>query len=154
MISMRSIYALKALSVLARERQKENFLIAELAQAENIPKKFLEAILLSLKVKGILISKKGPKGGYSLAKPPDKLTIGCIIEALEGDMSPIQCLNGAAVHAGCPECADEDACGVRLVMGEVKEAVGSVLDTVTLADMLHRSASVREQQRNVIDYAI
>jgi Rrf2 family protein len=153
MISMRSIYALKALSVLARERQKENFLISELAQAENIPKKFLEAILLSLKVKGILASKKGPKGGYSLAKSPDNLTIGSIIEALEGDLSPIQCLNGAA-HAGCPECLDEDSCGVRLVMGEVKQAVGSVLDTVTLSDMLRRSASVREQQLNVIDYAI
>jgi Rrf2 family protein len=153
MISMRSIYALKALGVLARNQQKDSFLIADLARAENIPKKFLEAILLSLKVKGILASKKGPKGGYSLARSPDTLTIGCIIEALEGDLSPIQCLNGAA-HAGCPECFDESSCGVKLIMTDVKQAVGSILDTVTLADMLSRSQSVREQQTNIIDYSI
>jgi len=153
MISMRSIYALKALTALARERHKDNFLIADIAHAENIPKKFLEAILLSLKVKGILASKKGPKGGYSLAQPADKLTIGHIIETLEGDLSPIQCLNGAS-HAGCPECLDENSCGVKLVMADVKQAVGSVLDTVTLADMLSRSETVRAQQTNIIDYAI
>lgn len=153
MISMRSIYALKALGVLARERHKDSFLIAEIAQAENIPKKFLEAILLSLKVKGILASKKGPKGGYSLAKPAESLTIGDIIEALEGDLSPIQCLNGAA-HAGCPECTDESSCGVKLIMADVKLAVGSILDTVTLADMLTRSETVRAEQTTIIDYAI
>ena len=153
MISMRSIYALKALSVLARDRQKDSFLIAELAHAENIPKKFLEAILLSLKVKGILASKKGPKGGYSLAQSPNTLTIGSVIEALEGDLSPIQCLNGAA-HANCPECLDETSCGVKLVMGDVKQAVSAILDTVTLADMLQRSESARKTRLNVIDYAI
>lgn len=153
MISMRSIYALKALGVLARERHKDSFLIAEIAQAENIPKKFLEAILLSLKVKGILASKKGPKGGYSLAKPAESLTIGDIIEALEGDLSPIQCLNGAA-HAGCPECTDESSCGVKLIMADVKLAVGSILDSVTLADMLSRSETVRAEQTTIIDYAI
>jgi Rrf2 family protein len=153
MISMRSIYALKALGVLARERHKDSFLIAEIAQAENIPKKFLEAILLSLKVKGILASKKGPKGGYSLAKPAESLTIGDIIEALEGDLSPIQCLNGAA-HAGCPECNGDSNCGVKLIMADVKFAVGSILDTVTLADMLSRSESARAEQTAIIDYAI
>lgn len=153
MISMRSIYALKALSVLARERHRESFLIADLARAEHIPKKFLEAILLSLKVKGILVSKKGPKGGYSLAKSPDTLTIGHIIEALEGDMSPIQCLN-RTTQTSCPECADESSCGVRLVMSDVKNAVGTVLERVTLSDMLQRSQSVREKQSNIIDYNI
>lgn len=153
MISMRSIYALKALGVLARERHKDSFLIAEIAQAENIPKKFLEAILLSLKVKGILASKKGPKGGYSLAKPAESLTIGDIIEALEGDLSPIQCLNGAA-HAGCPECNGESSCGVKLIMADVKLAVCSILDSVTLADMLSRSETARAEQTAIIDYAI
>ena len=152
MISMRSIYALKALSVLARER-RDNANIADLAKAEHIPKKFLEAILLSLKVKGILVSKKGPKGGYSLAKPPDTLTIGHIIEALEGDLSPIQCLNGST-QPSCPECVDESSCGVRLVMSDVKQAVGAVLETVTLSEMLDRSDSVREQRHKVIDYSI
>lgn len=153
MISMRSIYALKALSVLARERHRDSFMIAELAEAENIPKKFLEAILLSLKVKGILASKKGPKGGYSLAKSPQELTIGHVIEALEGDLSPIQCLNGRA-HASCPECTGESTCGVRLVMSDVKQAVSSILDTVTLADMQQRSESAHKMRTGIVDYVI
>lgn len=153
MISMRSIYALKALSVLARNRQKGNLLIAELAQEENIPKKFLEAILLSLKVKGILASKKGPKGGYMLARSPDELTIGNIIQALQGDLSPIQCLNGAA-HASCPECVGQTTCGVRLIMADVQEAICSILDTVTLSDMLHRSHMERQKRMAIIDYSI
>jgi len=153
MISMRSIYALKALGVLARDRQKESFLIAELASAENIPKKFLESILLSLKVKGILTSKKGPKGGYSLAKAPHTLTVGSIVEALEGDLSPIQCLNGTA-HPSCPECVDETTCGVRLIMADVKTAVCAVLYTVTLSDMLDRSETERQKLMALIDYAI
>lgn len=153
MVSMRSIYALKALSVMARTAERESFLIVELAAAENIPKKFLEAILLSLKVKGFLSSKKGPKGGYSLARSPEELTVGSILEALEGDLSPIQCLNGTG-HTGCPKCTDDQACGVKLVMADVKESLSSLLYSVTLADMLEKSEYERQKIAEALDYSI
>ena len=89
MISMRSKYAIKALTYMARTRDKESFLIAELAEAENIPKKFLEAILLTLKSQGILNSRKGPGGGYWLARLPAAITLGNIIRAFEGDLAPV-----------------------------------------------------------------
>ena len=88
MVSMRSKYALKALSFMARTKDKDSFVIAELAVAENIPKKFLEAILLTLKSQGILASRKGPGGGYWLAKAPSAITIGSIIRSFEGDLAP------------------------------------------------------------------
>jgi Rrf2 family protein len=153
MISMRSKYALKALSYLARSRDKDTYLIAELAEAENIPKKFLEAILLTLKSQGILSSRKGPGGGYWLAKPPSSLTIGSIVRAFEGDLAPVKCLSENSSGA-CPECSDLATCGTRLVMADVQKAVSSVLDTVTLADMLERSEFERQRLTRQLDFAI
>ena len=153
MISMRSKYGLKALSFMARTQGKESFLIADIAQAEGIPKKFLEAILLTLKNNGILSSRKGPGGGYSLAKSPATLTIGSIVRSFEGDLAPVQCLSETQ-HASCPECVDEELCGIKLVMADVSAAVAAVLDNVTLADMLQRSEFARQKRTQVVDFAI
>lgn len=153
MISMRSKYGLKALAYMARTLGKDSFLIAEIAQAEGIPKKFLEAILLTLKNNGILSSRKGPGGGYSLAKTPAAITVGEVIRAFEGDLIPLQCLS-ASVQAACPECVDEDTCGIKLVMADAERALSSVLDSVTLADMLQRSEFERQRREQVVDFAI
>lgn len=153
MISMRSKYALKALSAMASVKDKDLFLIADIAQAENIPKKFLEAILLTLKSQGILSSRKGPGGGYALAKPANAITIGNIIRAFEGDLAPVQCLNESASGA-CPECGDLVSCGIRLVMTDVHTAVSGILDAVTLAEMLERSEFERQKRSKHLDYAI
>ena len=153
MISMKTKYALRALSAMARNSDKGAFLIADLARTENIPKKFLEAILLILKNQGILASRKGPGGGYSLAKSPASLTIGSIVRAFEGDLAPVQCLSESA-RGTCQECGNDPSCGIRLVMAEVMNAVSSVLDKVTLADMLDRSEVERQKISQLIDYAI
>lgn len=150
---MRSKYGLKALAYMARTLSKDSFLIAEIAQAEGIPKKFLEAILLTLKNNGILSSRKGPGGGYSLAKTPAAITVGEVIRAFEGDLIPLQCLS-ASVQAACPECVDEDTCGIKLVMADAERALSSVLDSVTLADMLQRSEFERQRREQVVDFAI
>ena len=153
MVSMRSKYALKALSFMARSTDRETFLIAELAEAENIPKKFLEAILLTLKSQGILNSRKGPGGGYWLAKAPASITIGSIIRSFEGDLAPVQCL-GEHASGACPECTDLSTCGTRLVMADVHKAVTSIVDSVTLADMLERSEFERQKLTQHLDFAI
>lgn len=153
MISMRSKYAIKALSYMARTREKDSFLIAELAAAENIPKKFLEAILLTLKSQGILASRKGPGGGYWLAKTPATITLGSVIRAFEGDLAPVQCLSENASGA-CPECHDAATCATRLVMADVQKAVSSIVDTVTLADMIERSEFERQRLSKQLDFSI
>jgi Rrf2 family protein len=153
MISMRSKYALKAIAYMARTRDKDSFLIADIAKAEGIPKKFLEAILLTIKNCGILSSRKGPGGGYSLAKSPYEITIGAVIRAFEGDLIPLQCLSESA-HAPCPECIDEDTCGIKLVMSDVEKALSSILDSTTLADMIQRSEFERQKRQHVVDFAI
>jgi Rrf2 family protein len=153
MISMKTKYALKALAVLAESRNRGALQIAELASGENIPKKFLEAILLTLRNQGVLASKKGPGGGYTLAVEPAALTIGKIVRTFEGDLAPVQCL-GDTSPARCAECADMGTCGVRLVMAEVKTAVSAVLDRTTLADMIERSEHARQKSLKLLDYAI
>jgi Rrf2 family protein len=153
MISMRSKYGLKALAYMARTKDKDSFLIADIAREEGIPKKFLEAILLTLKNNGILSSRKGPGGGYSLAKNPAALTVGAIVRSFEGDLAPVQCLSETQ-HASCPECLDEATCGIKLVMADVAAAVSAVLDNVTLADMLQKSEFERQKLSQLMDFAI
>ena len=153
MISMKTKYALLAIAALARTTDREALLIADLARMENIPKKFLEAILLTLKNQGILSSRKGPGGGYSLAVSPASLTIGRVVRAFEGDFAPVPCLADTA-PVKCAECNEMATCGIRLVMADVKQAVSSVLDMTTIADMLERSEHERQKVSRLLDFSI
>lgn len=153
MLSKKSTYGLRALMNLARNLERGQVLISELARDENIPKKFLEAILLTLKNGGILSSRIGKGGGYSLSVAPRVLTVGRIVKILEGDLAPVSCLSGTNPVC-CDECDDVASCGIRLVMADVQSAMNSVLDTVTLAEMVERSDAARLASRKVFDYSI
>ena len=153
MISKKTKYALKALEHLARHANDGPILISELAEAGGIPKKFLEAILLSLRKGGILQSRIGKGGGYSLALDARRITIGSVVRILEGDFAPVQCLSDTS-YTRCEECGDEASCGIRLVMADVKRAMAEVLDSVTLADMLERTDNERAKHARIIDFAI
>ncbi len=153
MISNKTKYALKALEHLARHANDGPILISELAEAGGIPKKFLEAILLSLRKGGILQSRIGKGGGYSLALDARRITIGSVVRILEGDFAPVQCLSDTS-YTRCEECGDEASCGIRMVMADVKKAMAEVLDSVTLADMLERTDNERAKHARIIDFAI
>ena len=153
MISKKTIYAFKALIHLAGTPSGQPVLIADLARDENIPKKFLEFILLSLRKGGLLQSRIGKGGGYTLALPSNRITIGSIVRILEGDIAPVQCLS-TTNYARCEECQDEATCGIRLTMADVNVALSTVLDSLTLADMIERSKAERNKIKNVVDYNI
>lgn len=153
MISKKTKYALKALGYLAEHSTGEPILISELAKEENIPRKFLEAILVALRKGGVLKSKIGKGGGYMLALPPAGITIGKVVGILEGGFALVECLNDN-VKAVCEECGDPSCCGIRLVMGDVKKAIDSVLESTTLADMVERSDVARQQKSKIMDYSI
>ncbi len=153
MISKKTKYALKALSYLAEHSTGAPILISELAKEENIPRKFLEAILVALRKGGVLKSKIGKGGGYMLASPPSDITIGKVVGVLEGGFALVECLNDN-VRVECEECGDPACCGIRLVMSDVKTAIDSVLETTTLADMVDRSEAARQQKSRVMDFSI
>lgn len=153
MITKKTKYALKALSYLATHSTGEPILISELAKEENIPRKFLEAILVALRKGGVLKSKIGKGGGYMLALPPESISIGKIVNVLEGGFALVECLNDN-VKAECNECGDPLCCGTRLVMIDVKKAIDSVFESTSLADMVARSDLAHKQQLNIVDYNI
>ncbi|MSN24900.1 MAG: Rrf2 family transcriptional regulator [Geobacter sp.] len=153
MLSKKTKYALKALTYLAHQPADEPVLISELAREEDIPRKFLEAILLTLKNSGILHSKIGKGGGYFLAREARHITIGSIIKVLEGGYAPVQCLNETASQ-GCDECGEPSSCGIRLVMSDVMQAMAAVLETTTLADMIERAGNAELARSKVVDFSI
>jgi Rrf2 family protein len=143
-LSNRSKYGLKALLVLAGEKSRGPMLIADLAEREDMPKKFLEAILLELKRRGLVESKKGKGGGYFLRRRPDEITFGDVIRALDGPLAAVSCVSQTA-YMPCDECPDEKTCGVRLAMKKVRDATADILDHTTLADV---SAQVARKRRS------
>lgn len=151
MISKKTKYALKAMLYLARERDKGPILIADLARDERIPKKFLELILLALKNAGVLQSKKGKGGGYYLAQSPREISMGRIIRILEGPLAPVQCVSETS-YSRCEECDDEWSCGIRLVMKDVRDAMATILDGATLADVLERVEREKQKKDGVLFY--
>jgi Rrf2 family protein len=134
-ISKRTQYGLKAVLALGRRYGEGPVLIATLAAEETIPLKFLEGILLELKGRGVLESKKGKGGGYQLGRPPSSITIGSIIRLLEGPLAPLPCASERAFKA-CEDCEDVELCGTRMIMRQVRDAIAAVLDKTTLADLM------------------
>jgi Rrf2 family protein len=116
--------------------------IKEIAEREGIPAKFLEQILLTLKNAGLLHSKMGVGGGYYLARSPEEISLGHIVRVLDGPLAPVKCVSQMAYEpCGCP---DEETCGLRLVMLDVRNAIAQVLDGTSLTDVLERVDLARE----------
>ena len=152
-LSRKARYALRALYALANDESGGPVLIADLAEREHIPHKFLELILLELRNAGILRSKKGKGGGYALARPAREVTLGQIIRVVDGPLAPIPCVSERA-YVRCEECVSEETCGTRMVMKEVRDAIAKILDGTTLADVCERVAKVGRGRGAHVAYSI
>ena len=131
-ISRKSEYALRALVSLARERRSWG--IQELSERENIPVKFLEQILLALRHAGLLTSKRGVGGGYTLHRAADEITIAEIVRIFDGPLAPVPC--AAERPAEKCTCPDPRTCPVRLLMTRVRADLAAALESQTISDML------------------
>ncbi len=144
-LSKRGEYGLKAIIDLASQDEPTAVSqIKDIAARQQIPVKFLEQILLTLKNAGLLRSRAGVGGGYSLAKAPDEITLGQVVRTLDGPLAPISCVSQMA-YERCV-CDDEATCGLRLTMLDVRNAIADILDQTTLADV---STRVENAQRAV-----
>jgi len=146
MLTKKSKYGLKAMLMLAEESGHGPVLVADLADRQHLPRKFLEAILLELKRHGLLHSKKGRGGGYLLGRAPDAITVGQIIRVLEGPLALVPCVSQTA-YMRCEECQDEKTCGVRLAMKDVRDATAEILDHMTLAGLNGQVGQARRRKR-------
>src|SRR5262245_55693015 len=141
LISQKAKYALRALVALAKEG--DSLMISEIAARKNIPRKFLEQILLEMKRHGIVHSRRGKLGGYSLLMPPDKITYGQVLRIIDGPIAPLPCLSRIA-YRRCADCKSEEACEIRRVFGRVAESAREVLDRTPIADSLSASPLERK----------
>ncbi len=133
-LSKRGEYGLRALQYLVLHDDHEPVTNKELALQCNIPAKFLEQILLTLKHGHIVHSQKGPQGGYVLARPAQEITLAEVVRLLDGPLAPIPCVSETAFEpCGCPDMA---ACGLRRVMKEVRDVVANLMENTTLADLV------------------
>lgn len=138
MISQKAKYALKAVVALARADPSQIVIIGDLAEQENIPKKFLEQILLDLKHHGIVASRRGKAGGYALLKSPRDITYGEVLRIVDGPIALLPCLSRMA-YRRCEDCSDESSCEVRRTFAAVAEASRSILDSTSIATSLKTS---------------
>jgi len=133
MLTAKGKYGLKALVYLAQMPPGQLALVADVAQANSIPKKFLDAILGELRNAGMVQSRKGKGGGYRLARLPEEIKVGSIVRVLDGPLAPIPCASHTRYEA-CDDC-DVATCQVRHMMLDVRNAIAEVLDQTTLAQM-------------------
>ncbi len=134
-LSEKGEYALRALLDLTMAQALDRALVplSALAEAQKMPATFLEQILAELRHAGFLSSTRGKYGGYSLARPASKIHIGEIVRLIDGPLAPIGCASVTA-YERC-SCPDEQHCGLRLIMMDVRNAISNVLDRYTLAQL-------------------
>lgn len=147
-VSKRGEYALRALIDfgLADALGRPMLQVSELAAKEDLPVKFLEQILMQLKTGGYLESRRGKHGGYLLARPPENICIGQVIRLIDGPLAPIACVSQSA-YERC-SCPDEEHCGLRILMLDVRNAISNILDRFTLADIVE--VTLRKMRKNKV----
>ena len=142
---------MRALLDLSLREDAKATLIQDIADRQNIPLKFLQQILSSLKVAGFLQSRKGPGGGYVLAKPPEEITLGAVIRAMDGSLAPISCVSVTNFQdCGCP---NPSTCVLRVTFKEVRDAMARVLDETTFAELRDRQRAA-DGVPSILDYVI
>lgn len=130
-ISMKTDYALRALFTLVEHYNGTPIPIRELARRNDIPKRFLEQIMLALKAQGWVDSIAGMRGGYVLSKNPSKITMGEVVRHFDGILAPISCVS----VSGYKRCSQEPVCRFRRVFFDIRNYVTSVMDRSTLAEV-------------------
>lgn len=146
MLSMKAKYALKALVLMAKN-DGEQMHVKGIAEQENIPYKFLEAIFSELKRHGIVNSRRGASGGYVLAKDARKIMAGDVIRLIDGPLAPIRCASLTA-YQPCEDCPDEEQCALHDVMLEVRSALSSVLDSRSIFELSQYKQRKRRRSGN------
>jgi Rrf2 family protein len=135
MLSQKGRYALHALFVLAERGGDEPMLIADIAEAAHVPRKFLEQILVELKKRGIVRSQRGRAGGYQLGRAPKDISFADVIRVTDGPLALSPCVSVTAYHR-CGDCLDEKTCVIRKALLLARDATAQALESRTLASVL------------------
>jgi len=144
LISAKGRYALRCMLDISLNGTEDNVKIKDIAERQDIPLKYLEQIVSTLNKAGFVKGKKGPNGGYRLSRPPEEYTVGMIIKVIEGNTAPVSCL--------ADDCGRSDKCVSMILWKKLNDAVNSVLDGTTLADMMDWSSRGQLIEIEIPDY--
>lgn len=142
MISKKTKYAINALVYLAKQDDNKPIRISNISESQNIPQKFLEAILLDLKKAGILASKKGKGGGYYMLKAPKEINLAEVMRLFDGAIALLPCVT-YNYYERCEECIDEETCGIRDVFYEVRNKTVELLKKADLEQIIKREGNLK-----------
>lgn len=136
MLSKKALYAVRALTALAKA-EPEAMTTAQIAGSHDLPRKFLEAILLDLKRAGITTSSRGRDGGYRLNRPAGSISLADIIRTIDGPLAMMPCASVTS-YRPCDDCVDVEACRIRKVFARGRDAVAAVFEGTSVADLVDR----------------
>ena len=138
MFSTKAEYGIHVMAHLARTRGEEPVSLGAIAEAEGLPLAYLEHLVQRLRRAGLVESRRGAHGGYSLARPAESIPMADVVRALEGDIAPIDCIasdpDGKLVCSR--EAADERACPTKLLWTRVQGSIVRTLNEITLAELV------------------
>lgn len=151
MLTSKAKYALKAMIDLAAQTGGEArpVFIGDVAARQDIPRRFLENILLELRKHGLVVSHRGKMGGYALARSPDLITFADVIRAIDGPLALTPCTSRTS-YRRCEDCRDEVTCALRKTLLQVRDASAAILERTTLAEAAGGPLSVPAPARHVI----
>lgn len=135
MLSQKARYALRAMLHLAERKEVQSLQIADIAEGAQVPRKFLEQILLELKRRGLVHSVRGRHGGYSLGRLPEEISFAEIIRIIDGPLALSPCASRTA-YRKCDDCEDETTCAIRKSLVDVRNATAKILEHHSLRDAL------------------
>ena len=143
--SAKEQYGLRAMAELAARYGQDYVPLSEVAQSQGIALATLEQLVAPLRRAGLLVSTRGAAGGYALARPPERISVGDVLRALEGALVPIPCLE----EAGSTRCARASECTTRPVWALVRARLSETLDSLTLADVCGQEIDARRREPRV-----
>lgn len=147
-LSTHGRYGVRLMLSLAMNYGQGPLPLKEIAKEQDISEHYLEQLIAPLRRAGIVISVRGARGGYELAKPPEEITVGDIVRVLEGPIVPVPC-----VEEGLEEpCEKADKCVARLVWERLRDSITSVLDSITLADMCKKAKEMTRKEEPLMYY--
>ena len=126
--------------------------LAEIATEEDLPRAYLEQLVVSLRDAELVVSTRGAHGGYELARPPQDITMGEVLRALEGPIAPMICASDEPDHANV--CGRSSGCTVNVLWVRVRDAVAGALDSMTVADLVPRPSASAPIQRTPLHGAL
>jgi Rrf2 family protein len=144
-LSTRGLYATRALLDLALHKEEAPILLKDISRRQQISQRYLEHLITPLLTAGIITSTRGPKGGVSLAKPPEEIRLDEVIQLLEGAIAPVECVNNPGT------CIRSGSCATREVWDELRQTMTRFLRSITIQDLMERQRE-KESSAQVMYY--